>query len=138
MAVLSYHHRLAASAERADSLGQSHSFAEWRRALPEFKGFHNPEFDATAWESALATGAVAHMPFDTVTVLSRVYTYQHKLDDYAAAAIPAFDFSDQAMRATARRAYICLETVAANEDSLGQQYEHALKLLGSLAPRRAP
>lgn len=63
--------------------------------------------------------------------MSRVYNYQAKLDAYYAAAIPAFDFSDASMRATARKAYIFLATVVTNQDILVAQYANALRVLGA-------
>jgi hypothetical protein len=126
-----YQLQITEEAQAADSAGRTATFAMWRAAVPSFKGFHNPELDATAWQTALTTGVAAHIGIDTIATLSRVYNYQAKLDAYYASAIPGFDFSDASMRATARKAYIFLATVITNQDSLASQYAAALRVLGS-------
>lgn len=128
--VLPYHRTLAASVRRADSLGSIGSFADWREQIPEFSGFYPADLPATAWQSALAVGALTEIGYDTVATLSKVYYYQSKLDAYNTTSITTFDFSDSRMPATVRQAYVYLATVVPNEEGLLQLYDEALRLFG--------
>ncbi|HEX7090942.1 MAG TPA: hypothetical protein VF192_12450 [Longimicrobiales bacterium] len=127
--VLPYHRTLAASVRRADSLGRIRNYADWKEQLPEFSGFHPPDLPATAWQSALAVGALASMGYDTVAALSKLYYYQGKLDAFTHASLTGFDFSDSRIPATVRQAYVYLATVVPNEENLLDQYDEVLRLI---------
>lgn len=122
---LHYHRLLLEQTRLADTNGKIGSFAQWRAAVPAFKGFHNPDLEDTAWETALSTGAIKDLPFDRLAALSGAYSYQKRLDGYNSASIAAFDFSDQAMAGTARKVYIYLATVVPNEEALENRYKSA-------------
>lgn len=128
-AQLPYHRMMLADTRRADSLKRVHSYADFVANAPAWSGFMNPEYDGTAWQSAITLGAVSGMGFDTVRTLSRLYTAQSKIDGYAS-AVESFDFSDAAMPSTVRRMWVYFATVATNEDTLLNRYDAALKLLG--------
>jgi type II secretory pathway pseudopilin PulG len=131
--VIPYHDTLAIVARRADSLALVHSYADWRREVPQFGGMHNPELSGTAWQTALATGALTNIGYDTVAALSQAYNAQTRLDQFTADYVPLFDFSDAAMASTARRAYVYFASARVAERSLLRDYDAALALLG---PRR--
>jgi hypothetical protein len=130
---LPYHEKLEADLRRADSLGIVHRYSDFKHAAPEWSGFENPEFDGTAWQTALTLGAAQNMGFDTLQTLSRLYTLQNRFDQYNVASIPTFDFSDPAMSSTIRRMLVYVSTVRTNEDTLLNRYAAALKLLGPQA-----
>ncbi|MEP6491516.1 MAG: hypothetical protein ABJF01_02480 [bacterium] len=123
-----YHGTMWIATKRADSLRLVHSLANFYAVAPAWSGFMNPEYDGTAWQSALSLGAVGSMGFDTVRTLSRLYALQGKIDAYAS-NIESFDFADAAMASTVRRMYVYFATVATNEDTLVNRYTQALKLL---------
>jgi hypothetical protein len=131
---LPYHRSLEAELRHQDSVGVVHRYTDFVRGAPDWSGFKNPELDGTAWQSALTLGAVSNMAFDTVRALSRLYSLQAKFDQYNAASIPTFDFSDAAMQATIRRMLVYVATMRTNEDTLLNRYADALKLLGSAKP----
>jgi hypothetical protein len=95
--VLPYHQALTEAVLAADSARGMPSYAEWRRRVPIWSGFAPPDVAATAWQSAIATGALARMSYPDVAAVSTVYTLQGKLDAFNTAYLPLFDFSDPAM-----------------------------------------
>ena len=127
---LPYHRSLEASSHRADSLGLVHTYADFKRNVPNWSGFEQPEYDGTAWQSAVTLGAVANMGFDTVQVLSRLYTLQSKFDQFNTAGVTTFDFSDAAMPSTVRRVWVYVFTMRVNEEDVLERYTAALKMLG--------
>lgn len=133
---LPYHRELTAAVLHVDSTGTVSSYAEWQRRVPIWSGFAPPDVVATAWQSALATGALARMPYGDVSALSNVYTLQGKLDAFSASYVPLFDFSDSAMAGTVRRMHAYMQTVMSYETVLMRSYDSALAQLGGKAPTR--
>ena len=131
-----YHDTLSQEILAIDTTHEATSYVAFRRHAPGWRGFHNPQLDGTAWQSAVSLGTVANMGYDTVRVLSSAYEFQSKFDQYAAASIPTFDFADAAMQSTIRRMYVFVETMGIDEDTLAARYTKALNLLG--APSAAP
>ena len=127
--VYPYHQALAAAARRLDSLGATHSYAEWKRQVPAWSGFRPPDVTTTAWQTALTTGALANLPYSQVGALSDAYTIQTKLDAFTGASIPLFDFSDAAMPATVRRINAYMQTVVSFETVLLREYADGLQTL---------
>jgi hypothetical protein len=133
-AVLDYHRGLETAAHTADTSNHVHSLADWGHAVPIWSGFAAPEYDATAWQTAITLGAVSNMGFDTVQTLARLYTLQGKIDQYNSGAIQTFDFSDVAMHSTVRRIYVYVATMRTLEDTLLNRYALSLKLLTPASP----
>jgi hypothetical protein len=123
---LPYHRALTDAVLAVDSTGGVSSYAAWRRRVPIWSGFAPPDIAATAWQSAIATGALAHMRYPEVAAVSTVYTLQGKFDAFNASYIPLFDFSDPAMAATVRRMRVYMQTVVAYETALMAGYDSAL------------
>ena len=128
--VREYHKTLMSESKRADTLHIIHGYADFQHAVPSWKGFHNPELDGTAWQSAITLGVVSNIGFDTVQTISRLYSLQTKFDQYMEASLPSFDFSDAAMPSTVRRVWVFVQTMAVNEDTLLNRYDDALRLIG--------
>ena len=129
-----YHLSLESELKHADSIGNVHRYSDLKHAAPDWSGFENPELDETAWQSAMTLGVAPNLGFDTLQTLSRLYGLQTRFDQYNSAAIPTFDFSDEAMHSTIRRMYVYVATMRTNEDTLLNRYTAALKLLGPQAP----
>ena len=125
-----YHLSLETELKRADSAGTVHRYSDFVHAAPDWSGFKNPPFEGTAWQSAMTLGVAPNMGFDTLQTLSSLYGLQNRFDQYNAAAIPTFDFSDEAMHTNVRRMYVYVATMRTNEDTLLNRYTAALKLLG--------
>jgi hypothetical protein len=128
-AVLPYHRGLETAAHAADAANNVHSLSDWGRAVPIWSGFAAPEYDNTAWQTAITLGAVSNMGFDTVQSLSRLYSLQGKFDQYNSSVLPTFDFSDAAMHNTVRRIWVYVTTMRTMEDTLLGRYAVSLKLL---------
>jgi type II secretory pathway pseudopilin PulG len=124
--VLPYHQALTAAVVAIDSTGGVATYAAWRKRVPIWSGFAPPDVAATAWQSAIATGALAHMKYPEVSAVSTVYTLQGKFDAFNASYIPLFDFSDPAMAATVRRMHAYMQTVVVYETALIADYDSAL------------
>jgi hypothetical protein len=129
-----YHLSLESELKRADSTGAVHRYLDLKRAAPDWSGFENPELDETAWQSAMTLGVAPNLGFDTLQTLSRLYGLQARFDQYNSAAIPSFDFSDEAMHSTIRRMYVYVATMRTNEDTLLNRYATALGLFGPRSP----
>ncbi len=129
-----YHLSLESELKRADSVGAVRRYSDLKHAAPDWSGFENPELDGTAWQSALTLGVAPNLGFDTLQTLSRLYGLQARFDQYNTAAIPTFDFSDEAMHSNIRRMYVYVATMRTNEDTLLNRYGAALKLLGPQPP----
>jgi hypothetical protein len=125
-----YHVSLETELKRADSAGTVRRYSDFVHAAPDWSGFKSPPFEGTAWQSALTLGVAPNLGFDTLQTLSSLYGLQNRFDQYNAAAIPTFDFSDDAMHANIRRMYVYVATMRTNEDTLLNRYTAALKLLG--------
>lgn len=125
-----YHDTLSQEILAIDTTHEATSYAAFRAHAPAWHGFHNPQLDGTAWQSAVTLGTVANMGYDTVRVLSSVYEFQSRFDQYAVASIPTFDFADAAMPSTIRRMYVFVETMGIDEDTLAARYTRALRVLG--------
>ena len=74
MKALPYHRALTDAVLLVDSTGGVTSYASWRHRVPIWSGFAPPDVASTAWQSALATGALSRMPIREVASLSTVYT----------------------------------------------------------------
>jgi hypothetical protein len=117
------------ASKAADSLKRVRTYRDFVNFVPAWSGFNNPQYDATAWQSALTLGAAGNMGFDTVRTLSRLYTLQAKIDAYAS-DIGSFEFADATMPVTVRRMWVYFATVTTEEDTILNRYEKALTLLG--------
>src|SRR4051812_29398202 len=124
--VLPYHQALTSAVVAVDSTGGVASYAAWRQRVPIWSGFEPPDVAATAWQTAMATGALANMRYPEVAAVSTAYTLQGKVDAFNASYIPVFDFSDPAMAATVRRMRAYMQTVVAYERALMADYDSAL------------
>lgn len=133
---LPYHRALTAAVLRVDSAGGVSSYAEWQRRVPIWSGFAPPDLVTTAWQSALATGALTQLPYRDVSALSNAYTLQGKLDAFIASYLPLFDFSDPAMAGTVRRMHAYMQTVMSYETALLRDYDSTLVHLGAAGSAR--
>ena len=133
---LPYHEALTRAVKEVDSTGGVRSYAAWRARVPIWSGFAPPDLEATAWQSALTTGALGDRPYAEVAALSRLYTVQGKLDAFTQTYLPLFDFSDAAMSGTVRRMNVYMQTVLSYEHALMQRYDSTLGVLGASVQSR--
>lgn len=93
-----------------------------------FEGFKPPLLATTAWRSALATGALAHMDYDMVAELSAVYTVQEL---FAEASNPRFvqdagAWTEENIPSTMFTAILYLGDVTAIAPELVRMYQQVL------------
>jgi hypothetical protein len=77
LAVLPYHDHLHALFSGLSRTGAVRTFEDVRY-LDGFDGWQPAPLTTTAWSTAIATGAMAHLDFDTVRELSALYTLQER------------------------------------------------------------
>lgn len=133
---LPYHEALTRAVITVDSGGGVASYAAWKQRVPIWSGLEPPDLSATAWQSALTTGAIGGRPFGEIAALSRLYTVQNKLDAFTLSYLPLFDFSDPAMVGTVRRLNAYMQTILSFEHELVRDYDAALIALGETDPSR--
>jgi hypothetical protein len=77
VAVMPYHRHLHALFSELSVSGAVRTFDDIRY-LEGFDGWQPPILTSTAWSTAIATGALAVLDFDTVREISAVYTLQDR------------------------------------------------------------
>jgi hypothetical protein len=77
VAVMPYHRHLHALFSDLSVSGAVRTFDDIRY-LEGFDGWQPPVLTSTAWSTAIATGALASLDFDTVREISAVYTLQDR------------------------------------------------------------
>lgn len=97
------------------------------------EGLKPPVLLNTAWETALATGALTHMEFEVVSALSLTYSIQESFEDRARADRPrisgAEGLSSVEARARVEEAYDYVAGLVEDEAELLTVYDQALELI---------
>lgn len=97
---------------------------------------------STAWETALATGALTYMDFEVVSALSLTYSLQRRFAEESRSHLPDISVvpgGSPAMlddRITAARSY--LEDLTRDEQQLRGVYAEALQMIGSRLTEEFP
>lgn len=93
---------------------------------------------SSAWETALATGALNYMGYETVSALSLTYSLQSRFEEYSRSELPSLNplanLSDTDRRIVIRRALSYVEEVAQREQELLGVYGQALRMIAERAP----
>lgn len=96
-------------------------------------GLRPPFLLATAWQTAVATGALQHIDYETVSALSLTYTLQDRFREESRSGIQtvlqASNFQPGHAEGALRSANIFLDEVVANEEELRATYAQAARLL---------
>lgn len=77
LAVMPYHRQLHELFSELSVAGAVTTFADVRY-LDGFDGWQPPVLTSAAWSTAIATGALAHLDFDTVREISSLYALQDR------------------------------------------------------------
>ncbi|MDX1494571.1 MAG: hypothetical protein R3253_10955 [Longimicrobiales bacterium] len=97
------------------------------------EGLTPPVLLNTAWETALATGALTHMEFEVVSALSLTYSIQETFADRARVDRPRLSPSDAMSpadgRARVEEAYEYVAALVRDEAELLTVYDQALELI---------
>lgn len=97
------------------------------------EGLEPPALQTTAWETALATGALTHMDFDIVRALSLTYTLQEGFVARSREDRPRIGGSDQLppdqINELVRESHDYVAALARDEEDLRTIYYQALELV---------
>ncbi|HEX8212544.1 MAG TPA: hypothetical protein VF584_20370 [Longimicrobium sp.] len=135
--LLPYHRTLERSFSHAATTHTVRSVTDWHRIEGWAGGFHPAFLLDTAWKTALATGVISHLDYETVAALSRVYVLQERLDAYNRSTLSTMDPTDVAMASTVQRASVYLQDVTTYEELLLREYEAALARIHRHVPAAA-
>jgi hypothetical protein len=100
---------------------------------PIVEGFEAPVLLNTAWETALATGALTHMGVDVVSALSLTYSIQEGFEERTRADRPRFQgpgtLSSAQNREQVADAYQYVASIARAEAELLSVFDQALEVI---------
>ncbi len=98
------------------------------------EGLETPVLLNTAWETALATGALTHMDFDVVRALSLTYSIQEGFTSRSRSDRPRIgtgeEMSPADFTAQVQQAYDYVAALTRDEAELLTVYQQALQLVG--------
>lgn len=118
-----------------DLLGQMRSMPESRMEIASIlEGLTPPVLLDTAWQTALATGALTHMDFEVVSALSLTYSIQEDFESRIRSNRPRITASQNLQPGEAGvqldEAYEYVSTLSEGESELMAVYEQALEMIG--------
>jgi hypothetical protein len=124
-----YHAGLRAMLAKMDSAGRPGD-AELREVVGR-EGLRLPSLLDAAWQTALATGVLRHMDYETVSALSMTYTLQSRFNELGRDQAPVLTgdtrlHQDEVLAATLRY----LTDVTGEEEQLQTVYAQALQTIG--------
>lgn len=130
--ILPYHRGVRAMVKELETQHTIKSPTDFESAVG-VDGLRPPFLLATAWQTAVATGALQHIDYSTVSALSLTYTLQDRFREESRAGIQsmlqASNFQPGHAEAALRSADIFLDDVVANEEELRATYAQASRLL---------
>ncbi|NIU34440.1 MAG: hypothetical protein GWM92_00975 [Gemmatimonadetes bacterium] len=95
----------------------------------------------TAWETAVATGALNYMGYETVSALSLTYSLQERFEDFSRTRLPRLNpvgtGSEGELRVAIRQALNYVQELSQREQELIGIYQQALHLIAERAPAAA-
>lgn len=131
--IVPYHTGIRAMLIELQSSGAIGSRAELQSTIG-IEGLRPPFLLDTAWKTAMATGALTIMDYETVSALSMTYTLQDRFREYSRSSLPAIVAGgadrDRAIDAALHSAIVYLNDVTAGEEELRAVYEQALQIVG--------
>jgi hypothetical protein len=122
---------------KPEATSSIHSAADFQMAIGT-DGFRPAFLTETAWETALATGALQNIDFETVSALSLTYSLQKRAEEFSreslpplvrGAAVPAAE-----MPPAIHNAATYLDELIREEAELLAAYDQALKVLNGTGP----
>jgi hypothetical protein len=123
-----------------DLLGQMSAIEEENLDVrPFFEGLDPPVLLNTAWETALATGALTHMDFEIVSALSLTYSiqegFQERVGDRRPSFAPPEILSAPQRRQQVSEAHAYVMDLTRGETELIAVYDEALTLIAQALGR---
>jgi len=123
---------------RMDSAGKLRTADEFYDMLG-VQSFQPPALQATAWQTAVATGALRLLDYPTVDALSRAYNQQARYERVSESRMPEFlrtgTAPQGATRAMVRATLLYMDDEVREEKSLAAEFDNALAKIAA-AKRR--
>lgn len=144
--VLPYHEGIRSMLQQVESSHSIHTQAEFQSAIG-IDGLRPPSLLQTAWQTAVATGALTHLDYETVAALSLTYTLQDRFREDSRtgfqSVVQASDFRPGAADMALHSADNYLREVVNSENDLRSTYAQAeqvlrKKLKGMQVPVQVP
>jgi len=130
--ILPYHRGMRAVVKQLEAGTSINTPGDFESAVG-LDGMRPPFLLATAWQTALATGALQHMDYETVSALSLTYTLQDRFREESRSGVQsvlqASNFAPGHAQPALRSADIFLDDVVASEEELRATYAQAARLL---------
>jgi hypothetical protein len=130
--ILPYHTGMRSMVKELESAHSIRTPTDFQSAVG-LDGLRPPFLLATAWQTAVATGALQHIDYETVSALSLTYTLQDRFREESRSGIQsvlqASNFQPGHADAALRSADIFLNDVVASEEELRATYAQAASLL---------
>ncbi|MDQ2889816.1 MAG: hypothetical protein M3R65_04570 [Gemmatimonadota bacterium] len=130
--VLPYHEALQSNLQQVEAAHSIHTQADFQSAIG-IDGLRPPSLLQTAWQTAIATGALTHLDYETVAALSLTYTLQDRFREDSRSGfqnlIQASDFRPGGADLAVHRADTYLREVLNSERDLRATYKQAEQVL---------
>jgi len=131
--ILPYHLGLRSMLAQEESTHSIHTQAEFQNTIG-VDGLRPPSLLQTAWQTAVATGALTHLDYETVAALSLTYTLQDRFREDSRAGfqqlVQASDFRPGGADLAVHSADNYLREVVNSENDLRATYAQAEQVLG--------
>ena len=131
--ILPYHLGLRSMLAQQESTHSIHTQAEFQSTIG-VDGLRPPSLLQTAWQTAVATGALTHLDYETVAALSLTYTLQDRFREDSRAGfqqlVQASDFRPGGADLAVHSADNYLREVVNSENDLRATYAQAEQVLG--------
>lgn len=130
-AVTPYHLQLLNAFGEQIEKGEIRRFADFRK-IAGFQGLRPAILEETAWRTAVATGTLEHIDYETVQALSRLYTRQERFTEFTAASTDLFgptSLADENIPALVKGIAAHLVDVTHAEKTLQEGYTNMLRRL---------
>lgn len=142
--ILPYHRAMRSIVKELETSKSVNTPAEFESAIG-VDGMRPPFLLTTAWQTALATGALQKMDYETVSALSLTYTLQDRFREESRSGIQsvlqATNFQPGHAQPALRGSEIFLNDVVAGEEELRATYAQAARLIDhklGIVPPPAP
>lgn len=130
--ILPYHEGLRSMLKQVESSHSIRTQAEFQNAVG-IDGLRPPSLLQTAWQTAVATGALTHLDYETVAALSLTYTLQDRFREDSRtgfqAIMQASDFKPGEAEIAVHSADNYLRETVTSENDLRATYAQAEKIL---------
>ena len=130
--VLPYHEGLRSMLQQVEKSHTIHTQSEFQSAVG-IDGLRPPSLLQTAWQTAVATGALTHLDYETVAALSLTYTLQDRFREDSRSGfqsiMEASDFKPGGADIAVHSADNYLREVVNSENDLRATYAQAEQIL---------